>query len=58
MSDVGEKALSNKNIEQSIPGVSLKPTPEIMDLWTNIHGKMRGEFGEAIFRSALWASPI
>lgn len=34
----------------------LKPTKEIMDLWKKIHGQMRSEFGEAIFRS--WLKPL
>lgn len=34
----------------------LKPTQEILNLWDSIHGDMRQEFGEAIFRS--WLKPL
>nr|WP_321162948.1 chromosomal replication initiator protein DnaA [Micavibrio aeruginosavorus] len=35
---------------------SFKPTPEILDLWNTIHNALRGEFGEAVFRS--WLKPL
>ncbi|HEY8189276.1 MAG TPA: chromosomal replication initiator protein DnaA, partial [Micavibrio sp.] len=35
---------------------SFTPTPEILDLWNDIHGALRGEFGEAVFRS--WLKPL
>jgi chromosomal replication initiator protein len=35
---------------------SFLPTPEILDLWNDIHGALRGEFGEAVFRS--WLKPL
>ncbi|HRQ60620.1 MAG TPA: chromosomal replication initiator protein DnaA, partial [Alphaproteobacteria bacterium] len=35
---------------------SFKPSPAILTLWEKIHGDLRGEFGEAIFRS--WLKPL
>ena len=35
---------------------SYLPTAEILDLWNDIHGELRNEFGEAIFRS--WLKPL
>lgn len=34
----------------------LEPTPEIKQLWSTVHGDMRKEFGEAVFRS--WLKPL
>lgn len=34
----------------------LEPTPEIQALWRDVHGDMRREFGEAVFRS--WLKPL
>ncbi|QQG36691.1 MAG: chromosomal replication initiator protein DnaA [Micavibrio aeruginosavorus] len=35
---------------------SYLPTQEIMDLWNQVHGELRNEFGEAVFRS--WLKPL
>jgi len=42
-----------KEVKQSD---SFVPTPEILDLWGDIHAALRGEFGEAVFRS--WLKPL
>lgn len=52
MSDVGGKTTAAKGFESG----SLAPSPEIITLWKKVHGDMRGEFGEAIFRS--WLKPL
>jgi len=41
----------NKNL-----GDSFTPTPEIMEMWKAVHSSLRGEFGEAVFRS--WLKPL
>lgn len=51
---VAEKSVSSEGADYS--AAPLKPTKEIMDLWTQIHSDMRQEFGEAIFRS--WLKPL
>ena len=60
MSDIGGKtAIAEKSEIQNEADYSaapLKPTKEIMDLWGKVHGDMRQEFGEAIFRS--WLKPL
>ena len=35
---------------------SYVPTKEIMALWNAVHGELRDEFGEAVFRS--WLKPL
>lgn len=35
---------------------SYTPTQDIMDLWNQVHGELRNEFGEAVFRS--WLKPL
>ncbi len=35
---------------------SFEPSKEIAALWKSVHSKMRGEFGEAVFRS--WLKPL
>src|SRR3982751_3783380 len=35
---------------------SYLPTDEILDQWNGVHGELRNEFGEAIFRS--WLKPL
>lgn len=48
-------ALSEKT-DAGLQGESFTPTPEIMALWKKIHDSLRGEFGEAVFRS--WLKPL
>ncbi len=46
-------------LSQGIGGLeneSLVPSKEILSLWKKVHSDMRGEFGEAIFRS--WLKPL
>ncbi|TVQ85508.1 MAG: chromosomal replication initiator protein DnaA [Micavibrio sp.] len=50
-----EKSIATGNGAEYV-AAPLKPTKEIMDLWQTIHGDMRQEFGEAIFRS--WLKPL
>lgn len=56
MSDTGGKIAALVQDNSSLKEASLEPTPEIMALWKKIHGSMRKEFGEAIFRS--WLKPL
>lgn len=61
MSDTGGKSAAMEKTIATGNGAEytaapLKPTKEIMDLWQAIHGDMRQEFGEAIFRS--WLKPL
>ncbi len=35
---------------------SFAPSPEIMDVWKDVHKALRGEFGETVFRS--WLKPL
>jgi chromosomal replication initiator protein len=43
-------------INQEKISESFVPTPEIAGLWTEVHGALREEFGEAVFRS--WLKPL
>lgn len=55
----GKTASVEKSISVEMSDYSaapLKPTKEILNLWGSIHGDMRQEFGEAIFRS--WLKPL
>ena len=56
MSDVGGKTAAIMQNSSEYRAASLEPTPEIMKLWKKVHNDMRGEFGEAIFRS--WLKPL
>ena len=57
MSDVsGGAAMAVKKSKTGKQGDSFTPTPEIFDLWNDIHAALRGEFGEAVFRS--WLKPL
>lgn len=56
MSDLGEKTAAVIQGNIALKEASLKPTPAISALWTQVHNEMRGEFGEAIFRS--WLKPL
>ncbi|MCF8496015.1 MAG: chromosomal replication initiator protein DnaA [Alphaproteobacteria bacterium] len=56
MSDVGGKGLAVVQENSKFKAESLEPTPEILNLWQKIHERMRGEFGEAVFRS--WLKPL
>lgn len=60
MSESGGKTAVIEKSEMNDPAdysaAPLKPTKEILNLWKKIHGDMRQEFGEAIFRS--WLKPL
>lgn len=56
MSDTGGKTVALIRGNAEYQEASLQPTPEIMKLWKKVHNDMRGEFGEAIFRS--WLKPL
>lgn len=55
MSDVlaGGASVTKKQDNKKI---SFAPAPEILDLWSDVHSSLRGEFGEAVFRS--WLKPL
>src|SRR5262245_47810272 len=59
MSDLGGKTAiaphSKTQANLQLQNTSLQPTPEITAVWKKVHGEMRQEFGEAIFRS--WLKP-
>jgi chromosomal replication initiator protein len=60
MTDTGGKqkmASKAQPIDQSsFATESFIPTPEIKSLWADVHDNLRGEFGEAVFRS--WLKPL
>lgn len=56
MSDVGGKTAAIMQNSSEYREAQLEPTAEIMKLWKKVHNGMRGEFGEAIFRS--WLKPL
>jgi chromosomal replication initiator protein len=57
MSDVAEaQALKENKKTPNTKSESFVPTPEISKLWKRVHGEMRNEFGEAVFRS--WLKPL
>ncbi len=56
MSDVGGKSVAVLQGGTGIEAEPLEPSQEIMSLWKKVHQSMRGEFGEAIFRS--WLKPL
>lgn len=47
-----ESKISNKDYSAE----TLMPSKEIVSIWKNVHKAMRGEFGEAVFRS--WLKPL
>lgn len=56
MSDIGGKVTALTGNNTQLREASLEPSEEIMALWKKVHSDMRGEFGEAIFRS--WLKPL
>ena len=56
MSEIGGKTAALAQSNQQLQNASLQPTPEIITVWKKVHGEMRQEFGEAIFRS--WLKPM
>lgn len=56
MSEVVGKSVALIRGNAEYQEASLEPSKEIMALWKKVHNDMRGEFGEAIFRS--WLKPL
>ncbi len=57
MSEISGKASAATTKKSTAKGdSSFTPTPEILSLWKEIHGNLRNEFGEAVFRS--WLKPL
>ena len=56
MSDLSGKTVALIKESAEYQEASLEPTQEIMQAWKKVYGDMRGEFGEAIFRS--WLKPL
>lgn len=56
MSDLGGKTIALIQENADYQEASLEPSKEIMQVWKKVYGDMRGEFGEAIFRS--WLKPL
>ncbi|MBX2834426.1 MAG: chromosomal replication initiator protein DnaA [Micavibrio sp.] len=56
MSDAAGKSVALIRGNAEYQEASLEPSAEILALWKKVHNDMRGEFGEAIFRS--WLKPL
>jgi chromosomal replication initiator protein len=56
MSDVSTSGSITAIRKSTGAGESFTPSAEIMALWNNVHGELRNEFGEAVFRS--WLKPL
>ncbi len=56
MSESAEKSASVTAMSDKLASESFVPSKEVAALWKKVHGEMRGEFGEAVFRS--WLKPL
>ncbi len=56
MSETGGKSVAIIKGNAEYQEASLEPSAAVMKLWKKVHNDMRGEFGEAIFRS--WLKPL
>ena len=56
MSETGGKSVALIRGNAEYQEASLEPSKDILKLWKKVHNGMRGEFGEAIFRS--WLKPL
>lgn len=56
MSEVTESGSAVSAAQINKGGESFAPSAAIMALWTKVHGELREEFGEAVFRS--WLKPL
>lgn len=58
MADVsgGGSVAAVKKLKEGRKSDSFAPTPEVLDLWNDVHAALRSEFGEAVFRS--WLKPL
>jgi chromosomal replication initiator protein len=50
------KAIDGTAADKDFGAESLKPSKEITAIWKQVHKALRGEFGEAVFRS--WLKPL
>lgn len=50
------KVVETKDLDKDYGAESLKPSKEITAVWKQVHKALRGEFGEAVFRS--WLKPL
>mgnify|MGYP000368334547 CR=1 FL=1 len=51
MSETGGKSVALIRGNAEYQEASLEPSAHVMKVWKKVHNDMRGEFGEAIFRS-------
>ncbi len=49
-------SIESKTSNKDYSAETLMPSKEIVSIWKNVHKAMRGEFGEAVFRS--WLKPL
>lgn len=56
MSETGGKSVALIRGNAEYQEASLEPSAHVMKVWKKVHNDMRGEFGEAIFRS--WLKPL
>ena len=50
------KVVETKDVDKDYGAESLKPSKEVTAVWKLVHKALRGEFGEAVFRS--WLKPL
>ena len=53
---LGAMTQNVKSPKRSMEDMPLEPSVEIKNVWEKVHGDMRQEFGEAVFRS--WLKPL
>ena len=51
-----DKAAKSSVVEKDYSAETLTPSKEIITIWKQVHKALRGEFGEAVFRS--WLKPL
>ncbi|MCA9017838.1 MAG: chromosomal replication initiator protein DnaA, partial [Planctomycetaceae bacterium] len=56
MTEIAATGSASSKKQDKMAGESFAPSKEILDLWKGVHNDMRGEFGEAVFRS--WLKPL
>lgn len=56
MSEAGGQGLSVNYSDKNFQTESFVPSQEVMSVWKAVYKEMRGEFGEAVFRS--WLKPL
>jgi len=50
------KAVDVSEVEKDYSAETLTPSKEVVSIWKQVHKALRGEFGEAVFRS--WLKPL